>query len=72
MATFEIYYGATKPVRAVGVNQCNLLRFAEKYKGPHTYMRNRATIQAVKALEAKGYLLCDHQNKTFCFQYPKG
>lgn len=51
-----IYVGKDKPLVAVGVNQCNLLGFAEKYRGWHSFKNDRPTKRAIKALENKGYL----------------
>lgn len=69
MATFTIFYGAAKPIRAVGVNQCRLLGFAEKYKGWHTMASDRATRRAIRALQSKGCL--EVAGDQFRFQYPK-
>jgi hypothetical protein len=56
MNTLKIYHGATKPMVARGKHQCNLLAFAEKYKGWHSFADDRTTKRAVEALKAKGYL----------------
>ena len=58
MATFKIYYGAAKPMTAVGKHQCNLLAFAEK----------KTTMRAVQALHAKGYI--EVIGDQFRFVYP--
>ena len=70
MTTFKVYYGAAKPMVAVGKHQCRLLEFAEKYKGWHTFAPCPATVRAIKALEAKGYIECNGDQ--FRFTYPKG
>lgn len=70
MTTFKIYYGATKPIIARGANQCHLLMFAEKYPGWHSFSKDRATRQAVKALSAKDCLEVIGDQFRFC--YPKG
>jgi hypothetical protein len=51
-----IYTGNIKPMIAIGKNQCNLLEFAYKYPGWHTFKQNRSTLNAVRALEKKGYI----------------
>lgn len=68
MATFTIFYGAAKPIKAVGVNQCRVLEFAEKYKGWHTFKQDRATVRAVRALAVKGCL--EIVGDQFRFTYP--
>lgn len=70
MTTFRIYYGAAEPMKAVGVNQVRLLKFAEKYKGWHTYSGDRATLRAIVALHAKDYLEVSWENQMFKFKYP--
>jgi len=48
MATFTIYHGAEKPMRAVGEHQCNLLAFAEtKLRFPVSMTRDRGYIVKV-------------------------
>ena len=56
MHTYTIHHGTAKPMRAIGANQCRLLQFAEKFPGWHTFKQDRATVRAIKALQAKGYL----------------
>lgn len=68
MTMLTIYHGASKPIKAVGVNQCRLLAFAEKYKGWHSFAQDRATKRAVKALESKGCLVV--LGDQFQFVYP--
>lgn len=52
-----IYHGHEKPMTAVGKNQCNLLAFAEKYRGWHSFNnKDRATKKAIKALSDKGFI----------------
>ena len=41
---------------AIGKNQCNLLSFAEKYRGWHTFKKDRTTIAAISRLQQKGYI----------------
>lgn len=69
---YAIYYGKEKPMVAIGKNQCNLLMFAEKYKGLHYYKpKCRATRLAIKRLSDKGYLQVDFVNNSFKFKYPE-
>ena len=68
MATFKIYYGAAKPMTAVGKHQCNLLAFAEKYRGWHSFADDKTTMRAVQALHAKGYI--EVIGDQFRFVYP--
>lgn len=56
MKTLSLYYGGPAPMIARGEHQCNLLKFAEKNKGWHTFANDRITKRAVTALEKKGYL----------------
>lgn len=63
-----IYYGGSKPIVAVGKNQCNLLAFAEKYKQWHSFTQDRATKRAVSALAKKGAL--EISGDQFRFTYP--
>lgn len=71
MAIFEIHHGAAKPMKAIGVNQCKVLLFAEKYKGWHSFRNDRATRAAVERLHAKGYLDINVQTNQFKFTYPE-
>ena len=59
MTTLTIYYGAAKPMKAVGAIQCRLLAFAEKYRVWHTFKNDRSTMRSVKSLQAKGYLIVE-------------
>lgn len=70
MTTFTISCGAEKPIKAVGKNQCSLLAFAEKYRGWHSYKKDRATTRAVAGLEKKGLLEVIPENCQFRFKYP--
>lgn len=69
MATFTIYHGKANPIKAVGKNQCNLLDFAFKYKGWHTYKQDKATKAAVTALQSKGCL--EVIGDQFRFKFPE-
>jgi hypothetical protein len=44
MTKLTIWHGTEKPIVAIGKNQRNLLAFAEKYRGWHTFAQDRATI----------------------------
>lgn len=68
MSTLTIYHGSSKPIRAVGRHQCNLLSFAEKYRGWHTFSQDRSTIRAVQSLTRKGCL--EVIGDQFRFTYP--
>ena len=70
MATFTIYHGAEKPMRAVGEHQCNLLAFAEPRGEWHCHADDRATKRAVSALVRKGYLEYNEYGQ-FRFKYPE-
>lgn len=69
MTTFTIYYGAAKPIKAVGKNQCHLLEFAEKYPGWHSYAKDRATLKALEGLKRKKCIETN-QHGQFRFVYP--
>lgn len=64
----SIWYGKAKPMVAIGKNQCNLLAFAEKYPCWHTFKNDRATIDAIRGLEKKGYI--EVYNGMFKIKYP--
>ena len=49
-----IYDGHKTPMIAIGKNQCNLLEFAYKYPGWHTF--HKSAKNAIKRLQEKGYL----------------
>jgi hypothetical protein len=51
-----IWYGSQTPMVAIGKNQVQLLGFAEKYKGWHTFKQDKATRNAINTLKNKGYL----------------
>lgn len=54
MSTLQIFDGSGRTLKAVGKHQCNLLEFAEKYRGWHTYARSRTTQRAIDGLERRG------------------
>lgn len=70
MTTLTIYHGATKPIKAIGHNQCHLLAFAEKYRGWHSFATDRATIRAIEGLKAKGCIQTNDHGQ-FQFVYPR-
>lgn len=57
MSTLTIYYGAAKPLHAVGHHQCHLLQFAFDNRGWYSPQRKcPATRRAVAGLERRGYI----------------
>lgn len=68
MASLTIYYGAEKPIKAAGVHQVKTLGFAEKYRGWHTFAKDKPTQRAIYSLEAKGCL--EVIGDQFRFKYP--
>lgn len=52
-----IYHGAARPFVAIGKNQCNVLDFAFKYQGWHSYSKDKPTMQALNALIKRGCLI---------------
>ena len=70
MATFIIYYGAEKPIIAVGIHQVKLLQFAEKFQCKHYFdKKDKNRVRAIQGLERKRCLVVDWNNYTFKFQY---
>ena len=68
METLVIYFGGLFPAKAVGKNQCRLLRFAHDNKGIHSYKSNcKATRKSVSALAKKGCIL--HYASTCQFEW---
>lgn len=63
-----IYYGASKPAVAVGVNQCHALEFCQRYAGWHSYKTDRATLRALKGLERRGHIEINQETKQFRFK----
>ena len=68
MATMAIYYGAAKPVKAVGVNQCRILRFAESHKTWHYMKPDRASKRAYAGLVKRGVI--EVEGPCYRFKYP--
>jgi hypothetical protein len=56
MTTHTFYVGEPKPRVAVGINQCRLAEFAEKYRCWHTHASNRATRAAIAGLVRRGLI----------------
>lgn len=69
MNSLTIYYGASKPIKAIGKNQAKLLDFAYRYQSWHTYATDKNTLRAVKALQSKGCLVVNEYQQ-FRFTYP--
>lgn len=69
MNSLTIYYGTTKPIKAIGKHQVKLLDFAYRYKGWHTFATDSNTMRAIQALNAKGCLELN-QFGQFRFTYP--
>lgn len=70
MTTFTIYHGDNKPIKAAGKNQCHMLEFAEKYRGWHTYKKDRATLNALAGLKKRGCIETNNHGQ-FRFIYPR-
>lgn len=56
MNKLTIFYGAAKPAVAYGKNQSNLLEFAHKYPGWHTFGKDRAARKAIAGLVRRGLI----------------
>ncbi|MDE3023050.1 MAG: hypothetical protein KGI54_14575 [Pseudomonadota bacterium] len=70
MTTIKIYYGAEKPFTALGVNQCRLLSFAERYPSWHSYNKKcRATLRALEGLSRRGSIFWNKDSAQFCIAY---
>ena len=51
----EIHCGQSKPLVAVGEQQCKALQFAAKYPGWHSFnVKCRSTVRAIKGLVRRG------------------
>ena len=68
MTTFTIFYGAEKPIKAVGKNQCRILDFAERFRGWHYMRDDRGSVAAYRSLEKKGAIEID--GIRYRFKYP--
>lgn len=67
--TLKIYHGVPKPIRAVGIHQCRILRFAEKFRSWHAIGRGQGSKRAVAALANRGCL--EVKNGWYRFKYPE-
>jgi hypothetical protein len=66
--TYTIYYGKKEPLKAVGKHQINMLMFAEKYQGWHSYSEDKTTLNALNGLlKRKAIIIND--NKQFRINY---
>ena len=63
MAIFKVYYGAEKPLVAIGRNQVNLLQFAAAHPGWHSYQDDKATKQAINGLLRRGSIVLNKYNQ---------
>ena len=65
-----IYHGTEKPAIAIGKNQCELLEFAERYRGWHSYSQDRSTLRAVEGLVRRGCIeVNNYEQFRFCHGY---
>ena len=69
MATFKVFHGKEKPLKAVGKNQSRLLEFAAKYPCWHSYATDKATLAAINGLEKRGSIVVDRNTKQFAIAY---
>lgn len=62
---FNIFHGSSKPLTAVGKHQVNMLQFAEKYRGWHSYASDKTTLKALNGLLKRGSIVINdnHQFK---------
>lgn len=58
-----IYHGTAKPFVAIGKNQCNLLDFAFKYPGLHSYSSDKSTLNAINGLIKRGCIVINQHNQ---------
>ena len=69
MDSLTIYHGKEKPIYVRGKHQVNLLGFAYKYPGWHSFADDNLTKKVVLALQKKGYIEVN-QFEQFRFTYP--
>ena len=72
MSTLKIYYGAAKPLTAVGKHQARLLGFLERYKGWHTMATDKATTRAIEGLLRRGSIAFNPLTHQACIVYAQG
>lgn len=58
-----IYHGSVTPFVAIGKNQCNLLNFAFKYQGWHSYSKDNKTLTAINGLLKRGCIVLNNHNQ---------
>jgi hypothetical protein len=58
-----IYHGTSKPLIAVGKYQVNMLQFAEKYQGWHSYANDKTTLRALNGLLKRGSIVINNHNQ---------
>lgn len=68
MNSLTIYHGTSEPIRVRGVNVCNLVSFAERNKGWHTFKQDRATKRAIESAKRAGCI--EVSKDQFRFIYP--
>jgi hypothetical protein len=59
----SIYHGTAQPFTATGKNQCNLLDFAYKYPGWHSYSSDKPTMRALNGLIARNCIVINEHNQ---------
>jgi hypothetical protein len=69
MGTFKVFYGAAKPLTAVGKHQVAMLEFAAEYPGWHSYYPNPQTLRALAGLERRGSVFVNRENTQFVIAY---
>jgi hypothetical protein len=60
---FNIFYGNSKPLTAVGKYQVNMLQFAEKYRGWHSYASDKTTLRALNGLIKRGSIVINNNQQ---------
>ena len=66
--TYTIYHGSIEPLTAVGKHQVNMLMFAEKYQGWHSYTTDKTTLRALNGLLKRGSIVIN-DNLQFRINY---
>jgi hypothetical protein len=60
---FNIYYGKKEPLTAVGRHQVNMLEFAYKYQGWHSYSEDKTTLRALNGLLKRGSIIINEHKQ---------
>jgi hypothetical protein len=60
---FNIFYGNSKPLTAVRKYQVNMLQFAEKYRGWHSYASDKTTLRALNGLIKRGSIVINNNQQ---------